>query len=57
MGYYFDESVPINHDSLFEEVAKYAVSNGSISTAEIQRNFEIGFNRAGRIMMQLERTL
>lgn len=54
MGYYFDESVPINHDSLFEEVAKYAVSNGSISTAEIQRNFEIGFNRAGRIMMQLE---
>ena len=49
MGYYFDESVPINHDSLFEEVAKYAVSNGSISTAEIQRNFEIGFNRAGRL--------
>lgn len=54
MGYYFDESIPIKYDSLFEEVAKYAVSNGSISTAEIHRNFEVGFNRAGRIMMQLE---
>lgn len=55
MEYYFDESIPVKYDSLFEEVAKYAVSNGGISTAEIQRNFEIGFNRAGRIMMQLER--
>lgn len=55
MDYYFEESVPIKYDSLFEEVARYTVTNGSISIAEIQRNFEVGFNRAGRIMMQLER--
>ena len=29
--------------------------NGAISTSMIQRNFEVGFNRAGRIMLQLER--
>ena len=55
MDYYFEESAPVKYDSLFEEVARYAVNNGGISTAEIQRNFEVGFNRAGRIMMQLER--
>lgn len=55
MDYYFEESVPVKYDSLFEEVARYAVTNGSISIAEIQRNFEVGFNRAGRIMTQLER--
>ena len=30
-------------------------SGGNISTSMIQRNYEVGFNRAGRIMMQLER--
>ena len=30
-------------------------AGGSISTSMIQRNYEVGFNRAGRIMMQLER--
>lgn len=42
MDYYFEESVPVKYDSLFEEVARYAVTNGSISIAEIQRNFEVG---------------
>ncbi len=50
------ESGPaIKYDSLFAEVARAAVSNGSISTSAIQRNYEVGFNRAGRIMTQLER--
>ena len=40
---------------LFAEIARDAVSGGQISTSMIQRNYEVGFNRAGRIMMQLER--
>ena len=32
-----------------------AVESGQISTSYIQRNYEVGFNRAGRIMTQLER--
>ena len=45
----------IKYDSLFAEIAREAVSGGQISTSYIQRNFEVGFNRAGRIMTQLER--
>lgn len=41
-------------DSLFEEVARYVVSNQSGSASTIQRKFSIGFNRAGRIVDQLE---
>lgn len=41
-------------DSLFEEVAHYVVSTQQGSTSNIQRKFEIGFNRAGRIVDQLE---
>lgn len=44
----------MNFDSLFEVVAREAVQNGVISTSTIQRSYDIGFNRAGRIMMQLE---
>ncbi|MFR9661381.1 MAG: DNA translocase FtsK [Rikenellaceae bacterium] len=47
---------PVKYDSLFAEIARAAVANGSISTSAIQRNYEVGFNRAGRIMMQLERS-
>ncbi|MFI3278919.1 MAG: DNA translocase FtsK [Rikenellaceae bacterium] len=45
----------IKYDSLFAEIARAAVSNGGMSTSAIQRNFEVGFNRAGRIMSQMER--
>ncbi|MBQ0022322.1 MAG: DNA translocase FtsK [Prevotellaceae bacterium] len=42
-------------DPLFGEVAKFVVSNQSGSTSMIQRNFSIGYNRAGKIMDQLEK--
>ncbi len=42
-------------DGLFDEVARYVVTNQQGSASTIQRNFSIGFNRAGRIMDQLER--
>lgn len=42
-------------DTLFETVARAVVSSGQGSTSKIQRDFEIGFNRAGRLMDQLER--
>ena len=43
------------YDPKFAEIARAAVSSGVISTSMIQRSFEVGFNRAGRIMTQLER--
>ena len=50
-----ESSAPQKYDPKFAEIAREAVSNGVISTSMIQRNFEVGFNRAGRIMLQLER--
>ncbi|MBR5464668.1 MAG: DNA translocase FtsK [Alistipes sp.] len=55
MGSEEQDIAPKKYDSLFAEIARDAVQNGSISTSMIQRNYEVGFNRAGRIMMQLER--
>ena len=42
-------------DPMFADVAKFVVSNQSGSTSMIQRNYSIGYNRAGKIMDQLER--
>ena len=50
-----ESSAPQKYDPKFAEIAREAVSTGVISTSMIQRNFEVGFNRAGRIMLQLER--
>ncbi len=50
-----ESGAPMKYDTLFAEIARAAVSGGSISTSMIQRNYEVGFNRAGRIMLQLER--
>ena len=55
MGSDGESGAPMKYDSLFGEVARAAVTNGIISTSSIQRNYEVGFNRAGRIMLQLER--
>ncbi len=41
-------------DDMFAEVAEYVVLNQQGSTSSIQRRFSIGYNRAGRIMDQLE---
>lgn len=41
-------------DSLFEEVARRVVQSGTASTSAVQRLYSIGYNRAGRIMDQLE---
>ncbi len=50
-----DNGAAVKYDTLFAEIARTAVSTGGMSTSAIQRNFEVGFNRAGRIMSQLER--
>ena len=42
-------------DPLFAEVAKFVVNSQQGSTSMIQRNYSIGYNRAGKIMDQLER--
>ena len=41
-------------DSMFEEAAQLIVSSQRGSTSYIQQALEVGFNRAGRIMKQLE---
>ena len=43
-----------DRDELFEEVARLVVSEQQGSTSLIQRKFSLGYNRAGRIMDQLE---
>ncbi|MDR0908030.1 MAG: DNA translocase FtsK [Rikenellaceae bacterium] len=42
-------------DKMFEEVARFVVTNQQGSTSNVQRHFAIGYNRAGRLMDQLER--
>ncbi len=42
-------------DPMFEEAARLIVINQSGSTSLIQRKFAIGYNRAGRLMDQLEK--
>ncbi len=44
-----------NLDPMFEEVARMVVYENSGSTSMIQRKFSIGYNRAGRLMDQLEK--
>jgi len=39
---------------MFEEAARLIVLNQQGSTSLIQRKFSLGYNRAGRIMDQLE---
>ena len=50
-----DRSVDLtNRDKLFEDCAKVVVTTQSGSTSMLQRRFNLGYNRAGRIMDQLE---
>lgn len=48
------EPTAMSGGSTFEQVARYVVSTQQGSTSKIQRTFSIGFNRAGRLMDQLE---
>lgn len=41
-------------DALFKEVAQLVVESGQASTSYIQRKFRIGYNRAARLMDELE---
>ncbi|MCG1486487.1 DNA translocase FtsK [Staphylococcus epidermidis] len=41
-------------DDLFDDVCEFMVEEGHISTSLIQRHFQIGYNRAARIIDQLE---
>ena len=51
-----DKDVDMQHlDPLFEDAAHLIVINQSGSTSLIQRKFAIGYNRAGRLMDQLEK--
>lgn len=51
-----DSGGPVGErDPLFTEVARAVVNSAKASTSSVQRHYEIGYNRAGRIMDQLER--
>lgn len=53
---YYDNDVDMNHlDPLFEDAARLIVLGQEGSTSLIQRKFAIGYNRAGRLMDQLEK--
>lgn len=41
-------------DPLFEEIARTVVMSNTASTSSLQRRYSIGYNRAGKIMDQLE---
>ena len=43
-----------DRDALFEEAARIIVSSQQASTSSLQRRYSIGYNRAGRLMDQLE---
>ncbi len=43
------------HDALLIDVARDVIENGTASSSYVQRNYQVGFNRAGRIMDQLEK--
>jgi len=41
-------------DEKFDDCARFVVQNSTASTSSLQRRFEIGYNKAGKIMDQLE---
>ena len=50
------QDVDMTHlDPMFEEAARMIVNEQNGSTSMIQRKFSIGYNRAGRLMDQLEK--
>lgn len=49
-----DASSLKERDPLFEEAVRWIVQGDTASTSSLQRRYEIGYNRAGRIMDQME---
>jgi len=43
-----------DRDPLFEEAVRFVVTSNTASTSSLQRRYEIGYNRAGRLMDQME---
>lgn len=43
-----------DYDPLFEEAVRFVVMSNTASAATLQRRYEIGYNRAGRILDQME---
>lgn len=41
-------------DELFDDCARFVVQNATASTSSLQRRFAIGYNKAGKIMDQME---
>ncbi|BAU29374.1 S-DNA-T family DNA segregation ATPase FtsK/SpoIIIE [Aneurinibacillus soli] len=58
---YLFEKEDLNHavmnenlDELFAEVVRFCVENGQASASLLQRNFQIGYNRAARLIDMME---
>lgn len=47
-------SAVTERDPLFAECAQFTVQSGTASTSSLQRRYGIGYNRAGKIMDQME---
>lgn len=52
--YGYGTGAPNERDVLFEEAARTVVMSNTASTSSLQRRYSIGYNRAGKIMDQLE---
>jgi S-DNA-T family DNA segregation ATPase FtsK/SpoIIIE len=50
----FDDDLLFDRDALFDDAARLIVMNQVGSTSLIQRKMSLGYNRAGRLMDQLE---
>lgn len=50
-----DDMVEEKRDDLYEPIREFVLRNAEMSASMIQRKFEIGYPRAGRIVDQLER--
>lgn len=45
---------PTKRDALFNDCARFIVTQSTASTSSLQRRFSIGYNKAGKIMDQME---